>query len=48
MQIRKDIPSKMYHYTSLESLCSIVENQEFWLGVPTCVMTLNVEMSFFR
>lgn len=32
MQIRKDIPSKMYHYTSLESLCSIVENQEFWLG----------------
>ena len=22
----------MYHYTSLESLCSIVENQEFWLG----------------
>ena len=32
MQIRKDISSKMYHYTSLESLCSIVENQEFWLG----------------
>ena len=32
MGIRKDLPAKIYHYTSLEALCSIVENQEFWLG----------------
>ena len=32
MDIRKDLPAKIYHYTSLEALCSIVENQEFWLG----------------
>ena len=32
MDIRKDLPDKIYHYTSLEALCSIVENQEFWLG----------------
>ena len=32
MDIRKDLPDKIYHYTSLGALCSIVENQEFWLG----------------
>lgn len=32
MNIRKDLPDKIYHYTSLEALCSIAENQEFWLG----------------
>ena len=32
MDMRKDLPDKIYHYTSLGALCSIVENQEFWLG----------------
>ena len=48
MDIRKDLPDKIYHYTSLGALCSIVENQEFWLGDSRQMNDYNEDLELLK